>query len=88
MEATCFSSLQIQFVLVACEDIRAFSICLTCRDNCRISWWSESVRATLNLGFWAVVSVGGIVGHFHVIAFEDVCEPEGLGVGVNHWEVG
>jgi hypothetical protein len=37
MDATCFSSSQIWFVLVACEESRAFSICSTCRDNCRMS---------------------------------------------------
>jgi hypothetical protein len=88
MEATCFSSSQIQFVLVACEESIAFSICSTCRDSCRISWWSESVRATPKLGFWAVVSAGGIAVCFCNVVFEGVCKPEGPGGGVDHWEVG
>jgi hypothetical protein len=46
------------------------------------------VRATLKLGFWAAVSAGGIAGCFHDAAFEGVCEPEGPGAGVDHWEVG
>jgi hypothetical protein len=37
MEATCFSSSWIRFVLVACEESMAFSMCSTCRDSCRIS---------------------------------------------------
>jgi hypothetical protein len=36
MEATCFSSSWIRFVLVACEESMAFSICSTCRESCRI----------------------------------------------------
>jgi hypothetical protein len=37
MEATYCSSSWIQFVLVACEESRAFSIHSSYRDSCRIS---------------------------------------------------
>jgi hypothetical protein len=37
MEATCFSSSQIQFVLVACKESMAFSMHSTCRESCMIS---------------------------------------------------
>jgi hypothetical protein len=37
MDATCFSSSWIGFVLVACEESMAFSMRLTCRESCRIS---------------------------------------------------
>jgi hypothetical protein len=36
IEATCFSSSRIWFVLGACEESKAFSICLTGRESCRI----------------------------------------------------
>jgi hypothetical protein len=88
MEATCFSSSRIQFVLVACEESMAFSMRSTCRESCRISWQSESARATPKLGFWVAVSAGWIAVCFCDAAFEGVCEPEGLGAGVDHWEVG
>jgi hypothetical protein len=42
----------------------------------------------LKLGFQAAVSVGGIAVHLHNVAFNGVCEPAGLGAGVDHWEVG
>jgi hypothetical protein len=37
MEATCFSSSWIRFVLVACEESMAFSMDSTCRESCRIT---------------------------------------------------
>jgi hypothetical protein len=46
------------------------------------------VRAIPKLGFQVAVSAGGIAVHFCDTAFEGVCEPEGLGAGVDHWEVG
>jgi hypothetical protein len=46
------------------------------------------VRVTPKLGFRAVVSAGGIAVHFCDTVFKGVCEPEGPGVGVDHWEVG
>jgi hypothetical protein len=88
IEATCFSSSQIWFVLVACEDSITFSIRSTCRESCRISWWSELAITVPKLGFRVAVSVGGMVVCFRDAAFEGVCEPEGLGAGVDHWEVG
>jgi hypothetical protein len=36
MEATCFSSSRIRFVLVACEESMAFSMRSTCRESCKI----------------------------------------------------
>jgi hypothetical protein len=88
MEATCFSSSQIQFVLVACEESMAFSMHSTCRESCRIGWQSESGRVTAKLGFWVVVSAGGMAVRLCDAWLVGVCEPEGLGVGVDHWEVG
>jgi hypothetical protein len=38
IEATCFSSSRIRFMLVACEESMAFSMHSTCRDSCRIGW--------------------------------------------------
>jgi hypothetical protein len=75
-------------VLVACAESRAFSMRSTCRDSCRISWESESARAIPKLGFRAAVSAGGIAVRFRDAAFEGVCEAEGPGAGVVHWEVG
>jgi hypothetical protein len=88
MEATYFSRSRIRFVLVACEESMAFSMRSTCRESCRISCRSESARATPKLGFRAAVSVGGIAVRFRDAAFEGVCEPEGLGAGVDRCEVG
>jgi hypothetical protein len=88
IDATCFSSSQIWFVLVACEESRAFSICSTCTDSCRISWWLESARAILKLGFQVAVSVGAMEGYLCDTWLAGVCVLEGLGAGVDHWEVG
>jgi hypothetical protein len=88
MEATYFSSSWIQFVLVACEESRAFSMHSTCRDNCRICSRSESARATPKLGFWVVVLAGGTEVCLCDAWLAGVCEPDGLGAGVEHWEVG
>jgi hypothetical protein len=75
-------------VLVACEESKAFSICLPCRQSCRIGCLSGLVRAILKLGFWVVSLAGGIEGYLHDTLLVGVCKPEGLGVGVEGWELG
>jgi hypothetical protein len=42
----------------------------------------------LKLGFRVAVSAGGMAGYFCDAVFEGVCQPEGPGAGVDHWEVG
>jgi hypothetical protein len=88
MEATCFSSSRIQLVFVACEESSTFSICSTCRESCKMSCLSESVRAMPKAGVMVVVSAGGVDGYLCGPAGASVSKPVGLGAGVDHWEVG
>jgi hypothetical protein len=87
IEATCFSSLQIRLVLVACKESSAFSIHLTCRESCRMRCLLESVRAMLNVVVLVVVSAGRILGCFCNPAKAGILWLEGLGAGVDSWEV-
>jgi hypothetical protein len=88
IEATCFSSSCIWFVLVACEESSTFSICSTCRKSCRMSCLLESVRAIPTTGVLVAVSAGGILEHFHKPVKGGILRLEGPGTGVDHWEVG
>jgi hypothetical protein len=88
MEATCFSSLWIQLVLVACEESNAFSICSTWTDKWRMSCQSELVRVMPKAGVLVAVLAGGTLGCFCNTAKGGISKLEGPGLGVDHWEVG
>jgi hypothetical protein len=88
IEATCFSSSHIWFVLVACEESSAFSIHSTYRESSRMSYLSALVRVMLNAGVLAAVLAGRIVGCFHDPAKGGILRLEGLGAGMDRWEVG
>jgi hypothetical protein len=46
------------------------------------------VRVIPKLGFWVAVSAGGTEVHLCDAWLAGVCRPEGLGAGVDRWEVG
>jgi hypothetical protein len=88
MEATCFLSSHIRLVFVACEESNTFSIHSTCRESCKMSCLSELARATPKVGVLVVVLGGGVDGRLYRPVGASVSKPEGLGAGVDCWEVG